>query len=87
MDHLIDSAGKRWGGGCLMGTLALKLAEANPAIGNAVSERFRAGAAILLASTRSSGNSELHQVWDKWREMAEPVYRESLDKWVPYLCA
>ena len=47
VDHLIDSAGKLWGGGCLLGSFALELAETNPAIGNAVSERFRAVAATL----------------------------------------
>lgn len=87
VDHLIDSAGKLWGGGCLMGTFALELAGTNPAIGNAVSAGFRAVAAIFPACARSSGNSDLHLVRAKWREMAAPAYRESPDRWVPCLCA
>lgn len=47
VDHLIDSAGALWGGGCLLGTFALELAESNPAIAGAVSDRFRKVAARL----------------------------------------
>ena len=47
VDHLIDSAGALWGGGCLLGTFALELAETTPAIAHAVSKRFRAVAARL----------------------------------------
>ncbi|HEX8725007.1 MAG TPA: TetR/AcrR family transcriptional regulator [Gemmatimonadaceae bacterium] len=47
VDHLIDSAGTMWGGGCLMGTFALELAETNPTIANAVSARFRSVAERL----------------------------------------
>jgi AcrR family transcriptional regulator len=47
VNHLIDSAGRMWGAGCLLGSFALELAESNPAIGAAVSERFRGVAAQL----------------------------------------
>lgn len=47
VDHLIASASQMWGSGCLLGSFALDLAETNPTIREAVSERFRAVAAGL----------------------------------------
>ncbi len=49
VDHLVASAGAMWGGGCLMGSFALELAETNPAIASAVSQRFRAITQTLAA--------------------------------------
>jgi len=47
VDHLLAVAGKLWGGGCLLGSFALDLAETNPTIADAISERFRAFAGVL----------------------------------------
>jgi TetR/AcrR family transcriptional regulator, transcriptional repressor for nem operon len=47
VDHLVASAGSMWGGGCLLGSFALELAETNPVIAEAVSARFRAVARML----------------------------------------
>lgn len=47
VDHLLDSAGTLWGNGCLLGSFALDLAETNPTIRKAVSEKFRQVAAVL----------------------------------------
>jgi TetR/AcrR family transcriptional repressor of nem operon len=47
VDHLLDSAGTMWGKGCLLGSFAMDLAETNPAIREAVSEKFRAVASVL----------------------------------------
>jgi len=41
VDHFIASAGALWGGGCLIGSFALDLAETNPTIADAVSDKFR----------------------------------------------
>lgn len=47
VDHLIASAGTMWGGGCLLGSFALELAETNTTIAKAVSKRFHAVARKL----------------------------------------
>ncbi|MEQ8329382.1 MAG: TetR/AcrR family transcriptional regulator [Longimicrobiales bacterium] len=47
LDHLLASAREMWGAGCLLGSLALDLAETNPEIARAVSDRFRETAAML----------------------------------------
>jgi TetR/AcrR family transcriptional regulator, transcriptional repressor for nem operon len=47
VDHLISAAGTLWGGGCLLGTFALELAETNPTMATAVSDKFRDVAAAL----------------------------------------
>jgi len=49
LDHLLASAGRMWGGGCLLGSFALDLAETNPRIAAEVSARFRAMAGLLAA--------------------------------------
>ncbi len=49
VDHLIAMAGEMWGDGCLLGTFALDLAETNPIIRNAVSEKFEGVARGLAA--------------------------------------
>jgi len=54
LDHLIKSAGEMWGGGCLLGSFALDLADTNPAIREAVSDRFR-----QIASGLSEGMAPL----------------------------
>lgn len=48
-NHLVASAGAMWGGGCLLGAFALELAETNPTVAAAVSDKFRALAALLAA--------------------------------------
>ncbi len=47
VDHLIAAAGEMWGSGCLLGNVALDLAETNPTIRQDVSDRFRRVAAGL----------------------------------------
>jgi TetR/AcrR family transcriptional repressor of nem operon len=49
VNHVIDSAGALWGGGCLLGNFALELADTNPTMQKAVSERFRKFTAALAA--------------------------------------
>jgi TetR/AcrR family transcriptional repressor of nem operon len=49
VDHLIASASEMWGGGCLLGSFALDLAETNPTIRRAVSAKFE-GVADGLAT-------------------------------------
>jgi len=53
-DHLVSSAGAMWGGGCLLGTFALELAETNPTVAATVSAKFR-----KLASTLAEGFAPL----------------------------
>lgn len=49
VDHLIGTAGAMWGGGCLLGSFALDLAETHPTIRAAVSEKFQEVARGLAA--------------------------------------
>jgi TetR/AcrR family transcriptional repressor of nem operon len=49
VDHLLASAGRMWGGGCLLGSLALDLAETHPQVAEEVSAKFRAMAGLLAA--------------------------------------
>jgi TetR/AcrR family transcriptional repressor of nem operon len=64
-NHLVSSAGTMWGGGCLLGSFALELAEANPTIAAAVSDKFRAFAAVLADGfaplTQAEGDGEAAQ--------------------------
>ncbi len=60
-NHLVASAGTMWGGGCLLGTFALELAETSPRIAAAVSEKFRELGAMLaqvFAPLTSRGNED-----------------------------
>ena len=41
LDHLLASAGQMWGGGCLLGSLAMDLADTRPRVAEQVSARFR----------------------------------------------
>lgn len=52
VDHLIESASVMWSSGCLLGGFALELAETNPTIAAAVSDRFRAVEAMLVEGFR-----------------------------------
>ena len=54
LDHLLSSASQMWGGGCLLGSLALDLAETHPAIAEQVSARFR-----QIAETLAGGFAPL----------------------------
>lgn len=62
LDHLLASASRMWGGGCLLGSLALDLADTNPAIAKEVSARFDA-----ITSMLASGFAPLATGKDKSR--------------------
>jgi TetR/AcrR family transcriptional repressor of nem operon len=65
-DHLITSAGTLWGGGCLLGSLALELAESNPKVSAAVSNKFRD-----LTATLAEGFAPLAGAGDDAADIAE----------------
>lgn len=58
VDHIVDSAGVLWGKGCLLGSFALDLAETNPTIRKAVSDKFRQVAAALGEGLEPLGSEE-----------------------------
>ncbi len=65
-DHLIASAGTMWGGGCLLGTFALELAETNPTVAAAVSNKFR-----TLTAALAQGFAPLARAGDDPTQIAE----------------
>jgi len=69
-DHIIASAGTMWGGGCLLGTFALELAETNPTVAAAVSTKFRKLTSMLAEGfaplTEAGGEDEAVQLAEEF---------------------
>jgi TetR/AcrR family transcriptional repressor of nem operon len=71
LEHLLAMAGEAWGRGCLLGSFALDLAETNPVIREAVSEKFRQIAKGLAEGMAPLGREGGHPDAPSGAEMAE----------------